>query len=231
MPAESDGRLAILVVEDDDAIRIGLEEKLAIEGFAVRSVIDGDAACTTLADQLPDLVVLDLMLPKKDGLAVLAWLRRFWPALPVLILSAKGREDEKVAGLRAGADDYLAKPFGLGELMARIRALLRRTRGPSLPIALGDAVVDLDASLVKRDGAEEKLSPKELEILRYLAQRRGRIVARRELFDAIWGAFDERNERQVDYHIAHLRKKIEGDSKSPRFLITHHGLGYELRGE
>lgn len=219
----------ILVVEDDRAILVALKEKLTLEGYAVVTAEDGEEARDRLADRPPDLVLLDLMLPKLDGLSVLRWLRRQWPELPVLILSARGREEEKVEGLRAGADDYLAKPFGLKELMARIEALLRRARGPETPISFGDVTVDFRTRRVSRANEEVKLSRKELELLFFLVRHRERTVNREEILDAVWGYDAASTERAVDYHILKLRRKLESDPASPVHIVTRHGLGYQLR--
>ena len=218
----------ILVVEDDRAILEGLREKLSIEGYAVVEAADGEEARDRLAGPPVDLVVLDLMLPKLDGLAVLRWLRKYDRALPVLILSAKGREEEKVEGLRAGADDYLAKPFGLRELMARIDALLRRSRGPEAPLVLGDLTIDFRARRVLRKGREVPLSKKELEILLFLARHRDRVVSREEILEAVWGYFASSADRAVDFHVLNLRKKLEEDPAAPRHITTRHGIGFQL---
>jgi DNA-binding response OmpR family regulator len=218
----------ILVVEDDPAILLALREKLTLEGYEVIEAADGEAARDRLAEKPPDLVLLDLMLPKLDGLSVLRWLRKHDRELPVLILSAKGREEEKVEGLRAGADDYLAKPFGLKELMARVEALLRRARGPQAPLEIGGIVVDFQRRKVFREGKEIDLSRKELEILLFLARHRDRVVSREEILEAVWGYFASSAERAVDYHILNLRKKIEDDPASPRRIVTRHGLGFQL---
>ncbi len=219
----------ILVVEDDHAIRTALNEKLSIEGYTVLKAEDGEQARDRLADDTPDLVILDIMLPKLDGLSVLRWLRGLWPTLPVLILSAKGQEEEKVEGLKAGADDYLAKPFGLKELMARIEALLRRVRGPEAPISFGDVTVELGAKKVTRDGQEVVLSRKELELLFFLTRHRDRVVTREDILDGVWGYDAGSTERAVDYHILNLRRKLEKDPSSPTHILTRHGLGYQLR--
>jgi two-component system alkaline phosphatase synthesis response regulator PhoP len=219
----------ILVVEDDEAIRIAVEEKLTIEGYAVVSAGDGEEARDRLADEPPDLVLLDLMLPKLDGIEVLKWLRRLWPELPVLILSAKGQEEEKVAGLRAGADDYLAKPFGIKELMARIEALLRRSRGSEAPVTFGDITVDFHGKKVLRRGKEVLLSRTELQILMFLVRHRDRTVSREEIMDAVWGYDVASTERAVDYHVLHLRRKLEHDPSTPAHILTRHGLGYQLK--
>jgi DNA-binding response OmpR family regulator len=220
----------ILVVEDDPAILAGLREKLRGEGYEVREAMDGEAARDALAAGPLDLVVLDLMLPRLDGLSVLRWLRKRTQTLPVLILSAKGSETEKVEGLAAGADDYLAKPFGLRELMARIQALLRRTGKPERTLKLGDVVLDLGTRKVLRGKREVKLSPKETDILFLLARNPGRTVSREEILDAAWGSWSESATRAVDFHILHLRRKIEPDPANPRYILTRHGSGYELGG-
>lgn len=207
---------------------MGLVEKLQLEGYAVTTAADGEAACERLGGELPELIVLDLMLPKLDGLSVLRWLRKKGMSLPVLILSAKGREEEKVEGLRAGADDYLAKPFGLDELLARIEALLRRARGPMETLAFGDVEIDFVRRRVLRHGAEVALSRKELDLLFFLARRRDRIVTRDEILDAVWGHLAASTARAVDFHIVHLRRKLEADPKSPRHILTRHGFGYQL---
>jgi two-component system alkaline phosphatase synthesis response regulator PhoP len=229
--AKTAPRGRILVVEDDPAIHIALEEKLRLEGFEVDSARDGEEARERLAEGAPDLVILDLMLPRLDGLSVLRWLRKKQKDLPVLILSARGREDDKVEGLKAGADDYLAKPFGLKELIARIGVLLRRARGPAERVHIGEVEVDARERRVYRDGGEVELSKKELDILLHLIRHRGEIVSRDALLDAVWGYSDAGSARAIDYHIVNLRKKLEADPAHPRSILTRHGLGYELAGE
>ncbi len=218
----------ILVVEDDQAILVALREKLQMEGYSTVLAKDGEEARDRLSEEPPDIVVLDLMLPKLDGISVLKWLRKRYAELPVLILSAKGREEEKVEGLKAGADDYLAKPFGLKELMARIEALLRRSRGPQEPFVFGEVQVDFQKRKVFYKGQEVTLSKKEMEILFFLVRHRDRIVSREEILDAVWGYFASSAERAVDFHILNLRKKLEEDPKSPRHIVTRHGLGFQL---
>lgn len=221
----------ILVVEDDPAILIGLQEKLRIEGYEVLTAMNGEAACESIADNPPELVILDLMLPRLDGFGVLRWLRKTYVDLPVLILSAKGREQDKVMGLKAGADDYLAKPFGLSELMARIEALLRRARGGDRPIRFGDVIVDVCGRRVTRDNREVTFSKKEFEVLLFLIRHRNRTVSREQIVDGVWGLSSYGTPRAVDFHILNLRKKLEQDPHRPRHLITRHGVGYELTTE
>ena len=222
-------RARILIVEDDEAIRIALEEKLKSEGYHILTARDGEEARERLADDPPDLLLLDLMLPKLDGISVLRWLRRLRPELPVLIVSAKGKEEEKVEGLKAGADDYLAKPFGTRELAARIEALLRRAQGPEGVVEFGEVKVDFKKRKVLRKGKEVSLSRTELEILLFLLRNRGRILTRQEILDAVWGYNAGSTERAVDYHVVHLRRKLEKDPSKPSHIITRHGLGYEFR--
>jgi two-component system alkaline phosphatase synthesis response regulator PhoP len=221
-------RARILIVEDDPAILAGLEEKLRREGHEPLTAADGEAARQMLAGERLDLVVLDLMLPKLDGLSVLKWLRRKSKSLPVLILSAKGLEDDKVEGLRAGADDYLAKPFGLKELMARVDALLRRSRGPAEKLTFADVTLDLNQRTVRRGKREIELSRKEADLLFFLARHPGRAVSRDEILEAVWGVFASSAVRAVDFHILNLRRKLEPDPTAPRHILTRHGRGYEL---
>ena len=218
----------ILVVEDDPAILAGLEAKLHLEGYDARLAADGEEARALLSDEPFDLVVLDLMLPKLDGMSLLRWLRKQSRTLPVLIVSAKGRETEKVEGLRAGADDYLAKPFGLEELTARIEALLRRSGGGRKTVSFGDVTLDLTHRRVRRGRKDVTLSRKEADIVFYLARHAGRTVPREEILRAVWGCFASSAQRAVDFHILNLRRKLEPDPAAPRHIVTRHGNGYEL---
>lgn len=224
-------KASILIVEDDEAIWVAIREKLTLDGYSVEVATDGRAAQIFLGERQFDLVLLDLMLPKLDGISLLKWLRSYWPELPVLIMSAKGREEDKVQGLRAGADDYLAKPFGIKEMMARIEALLRRSRGPRKPVTFGGITVDLIQKKVFRHGAEVALSRKELELLQFFITHPGRTFSRAEILDAVWGYDAASTDRAVDYHVLHLRRKLEKDPAHPRHIITHHGLGYEFKNQ
>ncbi len=221
----------ILVIEDDAAILAGLEAKLALEGFLVSAARDGERARRLLEVASPDLLLLDLMLPGIDGLSLLRWLRQRDSRVPVLIISARGREEDKIAGLRAGADDYLSKPFGLGEMLARIDALLRRARGAVRTAALGQVTVDLDSGRVTRDGSEVPLSRTELNLLGCLLRRRGQVVSRDAILQNVWGTAPSADARAVDYHVLNLRKKLEEDPAQPRWILTRHGLGYEIVSE
>ncbi|MFN0060708.1 MAG: response regulator transcription factor [Planctomycetota bacterium] len=218
----------ILLVEDDAAIRTGLEAKLRLDGYQVTAHVDGAAARRWLESALPDLIVLDWMMPKLGGLSLLEWLRRKNSTLPVLIISARDREEQKVTGLRAGADDYLAKPFGLAEFIARVEALLRRVRAKARVVRFADVEIDLERSRITRAGAEVTLSRKELDLLLFLARHANQVLAREAIQNAVWGETQVSDARAVDYHMLHLRRKLEADPQSPRHLITRHGLGYEL---
>lgn len=221
----------ILVVEDDEAIRTGLVAKLELDGHTVLTAIDGVEAQARLTDGAPDLVLLDLMIPELDGISVLKWLRRRDRKIPVLILSAKGREDQKVEGLKAGADDYLAKPFGLDELSARIEALLRRAIPVDAIVRIGDLEIDLEGEKVARDGALVELSKTEWRLLAFFLKHPGGVHARDRIHLAVWEDPGSSDARTVDYHVMNLRKKIEADPASPRYLVTRVGRGYEWVGD
>ncbi|MCA8962994.1 MAG: response regulator transcription factor, partial [Planctomycetes bacterium] len=189
---------------------------------------DGESARQWLEVASPDLLVLDLMLPELDGLALLRWLRLRNSSVPVLIISARGREEQKVEGLKAGADDYLAKPFGLAELIARIEALLRRARGGEHTFRFGTIEIDLEHHRVRRDGTEVALSKKELALLLFFVRRPDQVLPRDTILASVWGDLHASDPRAVDYHLMHLRKKLEADPKRPAHFVTRHGLGYEL---
>ena len=168
------------------------------------------------------------MLPKRDGLTVLRSLRERDRELPALILSAKGQENNKVEGLRAGADDYLAKPFGLDELMARIEALLRRSGHLDTTLSFDRLTIDFDNRSVRPKGEDVQLSRKKLEILLFLVRNRARIVTREQILERVWGYAPASNARSVDFHILNLRRKLEDDPKQPRYIVTRHGLGFQF---
>ena len=221
----------ILVVEDDATLRLGLHDTLVHEGHAVHSVPDGEAAQAALAAQVFDLVVLDLMIPKRSGLLVLRELRARGDTTLVLVLTAKGDESDKVLGLELGADDYVTKPFGLRELLARVKALLRRAQPrDSAPrtLVLGEVTVDLDAFTWKRGAVSETLSPKEAAMLDLLWQERGKAVSRERFLREVWNGGLHVGDRTIDTHMLNLRTKLEADPKNPRHLLTVHGIGYRL---
>jgi len=223
----------ILLVEDDPSIARGLELNLGIEGYQVRTAGDGPDGLRIAGEWKPDLILLDIMLPSMSGYEVCRELRRRSPSLPILILSAKGGEIDKVRGLDLGADDYLSKPFGLQELLARVKALLRRARG--LAEASGERVrfADVDADFaageVRRAGAPVEMTARELKLLAFLVSREGRVVTRQAILDAVWGEDYFGTERTVDNFITRLRQKLD-DPDDPQHFLTARGLGYRFRG-
>jgi DNA-binding response OmpR family regulator len=222
----------ILLVEDDRTLRIGLRDALASEGHTVVASGDGHEARAALRDGRFDLVVLDVMLPGPSGLELLRELRTRDGDTPVLLLTARGDEGDKVLGLELGADDYVTKPFSLRELLARVKAMLRRRERASAALveqfALGEARIDLAAFTVLRGAAVHTLSPKEAGMLRLLRQRLGRAVARADFLREVWGGAPFVGDRTIDTHMLNLRQKVEVDHRAPRFLLTVHGVGYRL---
>lgn len=220
----------VLVVEDDATLAMGLRLNLRAEGFHVAVARDGDEGLRLALDDRPDLVLLDLGLPGLDGLELLAELRRRGRVTPVIVLSARATLDDKVAGLIGGADDYLAKPFSIRELTARIRAALRRaTLAVGARTArFGSVDVDLDARTIRRDGTPVATTPREYELLIYLLERPGRTFSREQLLNAAWGHDYEGTDRTVDNFIHSLRAKLEVDPAKPRHLITVRGAGYRF---
>lgn len=221
----------ILIVEDDPDLARGLRSNLEIEGHEAHVVRDGRAALELLRRSPPDLVVLDLMLPGLDGLRVLSELRRSDPATPVLVLTAKESEGDKVRALRLGADDYVTKPFGLLELIARVEALLRRG-GRQLPpsLSFGEIEIRTGSRTVRRAGREVGLRPREYELLLALVRRRGEVASRLELLREVWGYAGAAETRTVDTHVFELRRKLEADPSSPRHILTVWRVGYRWQG-
>ena len=223
----------ILIVEDEPDMARGLQFNLEARGYDVVVARDGDAGYRAAIAERPDLVLLDVMLPKRDGYDVCRALRQAEPALPVLMLTAKGQEDDVVLGLKLGADDYVKKPFGVAELVARIETVLRRSAGAGgLPkqLEFGRVEIDFVRHQASRAGRPLDLTPKEFEILRYFAAHRGAVVSRDALLNAVWGYASTPNTRTVDAHIVKLRQKVEEQPSTPRFLLTVHGLGYKFVG-
>jgi len=221
----------VLVVEDDPAIMLGLVDNLEAESYEVLTAADGQAAYRSIVEDEPDLVILDLMLPKQSGYEVCRKARAEGIKTPILMLTARGEEGDRVLGLDLGADDYVTKPFSMPELLARVRALLRRAYPSSdLPaeLRLGDVVVDFERYVASKGGQALELTPKEFGVLRFLAARAGAVVRRDELLDEVWGYNADVTTRTVDTHIATLRAKIESTASEPRHLITVHGVGYKL---
>jgi DNA-binding response OmpR family regulator len=228
---EAATRHRILIVEDDPALRSGVSAVLEREGFEAVGARDGEVGLGVFGRRKDpvDLVILDLMLPGIDGLAVLKAMRRQRPEVPVLVLSAKGAILDKVALLDAGADDYVVKPFDVKELLARIRALFKRYRKTEpLRWKCGGVQVDLEARQVTRDGRPVHLSARELSILDALVRRAGAVVTREEILDRVWGYDPPDTSRAVDYHVLGLRRKLEEDPSAPRLILTEPGIGYRV---
>ena len=221
----------ILIVEDDRDIALGLEEDLSRHGFQVETVDDGEKAVRRSRECNWDLIILDLMLPKKDGFEVCQELRHEGIKTPIIMLTAKTHEAEKIFGLELGADDYITKPFSPRELRARIHAVLRRVSGEPLDIyQFGDCEVDFDRGEVRRRGKPIDLSALEFRLLTAFVRRRGRILSRGQLIDAAWGPATFVTERVVDTHILNLRKKIEPVPEKPRYIRSVRGMGYRFEG-
>jgi DNA-binding response OmpR family regulator len=222
----------ILVVEDELAMRRGLEDALASAGYRVLSAADGEVGLARILEEKPDLVVLDVMMPRLDGFALCRELRRLGFRSPVLFLTARGRLEDRVRGLDFGGDDYLVKPFGVDELLARVRALLRRVEraenAAPTSLRLGEVEVDFARREVTRAGEPVRLSPKEFAMLQLLAEADGAVVSRERFLDVVWGVNAFPTTRTVDTHMASLRAKVEQDPENPRFLKTVHGVGYRL---
>ena len=218
----------VLIVEDDDALARVIADSLRFEGYEVEVTNDGNKAITHLRAFQPDLVLLDIMLPNRNGLDLVSVIRQ-GGRVPVIILSARSQKADKIRGLQLGADDYLAKPFDLDELLARMQAVLRRSRRIVERLALGSIVIDLTTMKAMNGSQELHLTHREFEVLRYLAERQDRVVYRNELLREIWGYLDVPiTTRSVDHAIARLRKKVEQDPHQPRFIRTVHGDGYFL---
>ncbi len=221
--------MKILVVEDDPMLRDGLVDLLSGAGHQVDAVADGADGALQGREQSYDLVVLDLMLPRLDGIEVCRRLRTVRPLLPILMLTARGAEEDKVKGLRAGADDYVTKPFGAKELLARVEALERRARAaPSEPEVIEEdgCEFDLGRCVARRAGREIALTAREVGILRWLHRHRNRTVSRAELLEQVWGTVGTLQTRTVDMTIAKLRQKIERDPRAPSIIVTVTGVGY-----
>jgi len=220
---------AILIVEDDPALVRGLADNFSMQGYEVRTATDGNAGLASALTEPPDLVLLDIMLPKLSGYEICRQLRTQKFAAPIIMLTAKGQEEEIVRGLELGADDYVTKPFSIRELSARVKALLRRRgeEGQSV-YSIGDAVLDLVSHKLTRDGAEVPLATKEYRMLEYFVRRPNRALARSDIIDHVWGRSVIVTSRSVDRCIATLRGKIEPDPRTPKFIHTIRDVGYRF---
>lgn len=221
----------ILIIEDETPMRTALADVLADEGYRPLTAADGQAGLRKALDEKPDLILLDIMMPKLDGFAVCAELRRLGHTLPVLMLTAKGQIEDRVTGLDAGADDYLVKPFSTEELLARVRALLRRAQRQgkaATKLKLGETEIDLARQTALRGRKPIHLTAKEFSMLRLLAEAEGEPVSREKFLDVVWGYAAFPTTRTVDNHIASLRAKLEKNPDAPRWIKTVHGVGYRL---
>jgi len=237
----------VTIVEDDAAIAEGLALNLRLQGYRTEAVADGETARTRIEEVRPDLVLLDISLPKQSGIWVLERLREASNHVPVIVLSARQDEFDKVAALRLGADDYVTKPFALAELLARVAALLRRARlhlhervapaeasaseAKKAEIQFGDVVINLDTRTVVRAGQPIKLTHREFELLVFLGRSGGRVFSREELVRQVWGLEHPGQARTVDNFIAQLRAKLEQDPEEPKHLLTIRGSGYRFVAE
>ena len=228
----------ILLVEDDEMIIEPLVYGLEREGFRVTVATDGDAAIRAVHEQHPDVVLLDVMLPKRSGFEVLRLLRQQGVTTPIIMLTARGQEMDKVMGLEMGADDYVVKPFSMREVIARIRAALRRQRmfsGAPVEethlVRIGDITLDKRRLQVRKQGTLVPLSPREFDLLRVLMENAGRTLSRRQLLDWVWGEGWVGDPRTLDVHIHWLREKLEDNPKRPRYILTVRGVGYRFADE
>lgn len=224
---------SVLIVEDNHDLAFGLRNNLEIEGYSVEVAADGPSGLAAAQRTRPDLVVLDLMIPGIDGYRVLRQLRDDGLNMPVLILTAKGEEADKVLGFRLGADDYVTKPFGVLELLARIQALLRRSRPVASDAAppagrFGEVEVDMATRSVRRAGSPVALTPMEFDLLVALLRRKGAVASRIQLLAEVWGHSSAVLTRTVDTHIGELRRKLEADPANPRYILTVRKAGYRL---
>ncbi len=221
----------ILVADDEKDMVTGLRDNLQFEGFEVLVAADGEEALTVATEQSPDLILLDIMMPKIDGLEVCRRLREAGYRIPILMLTAKSQEIDIVRGLEVGADDYVTKPFSIRELLARIKAALRRTdagKGLSRVLRVGNATIDLIKGKVEHGDTTHNLGHFELEILKMLVESAEQPVERNKLLDVIWGLEGFPATRTVDNHIVSLRRKIEPDPKNPKHIVTVHSIGYKF---
>lgn len=222
----------ILLIEDEKSVLDAVSYALEQEGFDIASAMDGHAALKLFEERIPDLVVLDLMLPGVNGWELFSAFRRKQPRLPVIMLTARVEESDRVAGLEMGADDYVTKPFSMRELVARVRAVLRRSEDgenvESTVLERAGVIIDAARHEVKVNGTSVSLSPKEFDLLAYLMAQAGRVRSREEILRSVWGQDEYLDERTVDVHIRWLRKKVEVTPETPSRILTVRGVGYKF---
>ncbi len=230
-PAPGSSRKVILVVEDEAAMVRLLHDNLTYEGYEVVVAEDGEAAVETALRTRPDLILLDIMLPKLDGLSVCRQLRERRLDMPIIMLTARNLEQDKITGLKIGADDYMTKPFSVSELLARTEATLRRAdRKPFSTYAFGDVCLNFGNFTATKRGVAIELSPREFDLLRYLIENRGRVISRTEMLARVWGYGGDLHTRTVDTHILNVRQKVEDTPSSPAYIQTVHRIGYRFNG-
>lgn len=221
----------ILVVDDEAPIRRALRSALTGHGYEVEVADGGATALDAIATWAPEAVVLDLMMPGVDGFEVVRQTRT-WSQVPIVVLSARGEERSKVEALDLGADDYLTKPFGIEELLARLRAVLRRSGTPQAQrMTVGDVTIDVARHVVTKAGQEVHLTPTEYDLLRVLATNAGKVLTHRQLLERVWGGYAAENSQQLRVYVNYLRRKLEDDPSRPRWLVTEPGVGYRLKAE
>jgi len=234
MPAK---KTTILVADDDPQLLRLVARNLELEDYQVRTAADGQEALDAITTSPPDLAILDVMMPRLDGFAVCQRVREF-SSLPIMILTARGRDQDKIRGFDLGADDYLTKPFSIGELLGRVRAILRRAQYTSevslntpARVTIGDLALDFSQRLVTRDGREITLTPVEYRLLAYLAQNAGRVITQDLLLEYVWGAEFMGESHLLQVNINRLRHKLEDDPAHPRYILTKTGIGYLLASQ
>ncbi|MEQ8766371.1 MAG: response regulator transcription factor [Planctomycetota bacterium] len=226
----------VLIIEDEPPLRMALTDALQAEGFVVREAADGEEGLRLALEEGPELILLDLMLPRRDGFSVLKALREDRLASAVIILSARGEELDRIQGFEYGADDYVVKPFSTEELLLRIRAVLRRSEGHTPGLIdlsrrrIGDAEIDFESYTLRRGDERHGLSRRELELLRFFLEHEGEALERAKILSEVWGLDAYPSTRTVDAHVLKLRKKLEPDPENPRHIVTVHGVGYRFEG-
>ncbi len=221
----------VLIVEDDDSMAVALKDGFEYEGYTVLLARDGVEGLRLAGEESPDLIILDVMLPKMSGMEICKQIRKVGNRVPIIMLTARGQEIDKVLGLKLGADDYVTKPFGYQELLARVEALLRRASGHEEAVEsyrFGNVVVDFKRREARKNGKLLDLSPREFRLLGYFIDHRGEVIPRDQLLDTVWDYDNPPLTRTVDMHVAKLRKKLEDVPAEPRFIVTVHRVGYKF---
>jgi DNA-binding response OmpR family regulator len=221
----------LLIIEDDPAIQLGLRKNLSYEGYRVITATDGDKGLELAFDSKPDLILLDLMLPGVNGFEICRTIRRHDPTVPILIISAKDQEIDKIMGFELGADDYITKPFSVKEVVARVKAALRRTTAleqETEVLRFGPNEVDFQGRSLRIDGKEIDVSPREFDLLQYLSRNPNRVLSRDQILNRVWGYDYYGTARTIDNFVQKLRRKVEADPEEPQYIVTVRGVGYKF---